>query len=255
MNKLKHILTLLALAVCSTSLAAAPQGRPESDSTATRFSLMGYGLYDLHLATGSIGGGALTLSYRPSDAYHLDFGVEAVSSQRYALNLAGSARLWSGDRSSLSLQNRYLYRQYAQLNLQEFTGALQLEWSAPHCILSLGLCNRYQAELVQRNNGGQGTIFEPMNVMFAAEGWLRPLAAQNATWNVGFRWSNHNDFVIERVANWMYSLKGYYLLPKHTYFIAEVGIHPVGSLNLTSSYDGWYLHLGAQRNLGERSKK
>jgi hypothetical protein len=28
-----------------------------------------------------------------------------------------------------------------------------------------------------------------------------------------------------------------------------VGIHPVGSLNLTASYDGWFCHLGLATNL------
>lgn len=220
-----------------------------------RFGLRGYGLYDIHPAIGSVGGGAMILSYSPNSQYRLDFGLEGASSQRYALNLMGSARLWGNSRHSLNLENRYLYRRFTQLNLQEFTGALQLSWYAPHVRLSLGLCNRYHAELIQRSNGGQGTIFEPMNVMFAAEGWLRPTTSDTTTWNIGLRWSNHNDFVIERVANWTYSIKGAYLLPHHTFLIAEVGIHPVGSLNLTSSYDGWFLHIGAQRSLGERSSK
>lgn len=243
MKHLKSILILLALA--SMPLL----GHAQSDTA--RFALRGYGLYDLHPAVGSVGGGALILSYIPNSAYSLDLGFEGVSSQRYALRLSGSARLWG----RFNLENRYLYRQYAQLNLQEFTSALLLNWAAPHCRLSLGLCNRYHAELIQRNNGGQGTIFEPMNVMFEAEGWLRPITADAADWNVGLRWSNYNDFVIERVANWTYSLKGSFLLPHHTSLIAEVGIHPVGSLNLTSSYDGWFLHIGAQRNLGERRNK
>ena len=58
-----------------------------------------------------------------------------------------------------------------------------------------------------------------------------------------------HDFIIERVANWFFSTKALYRLPDGTRLYAEVGIHPVGSLNLTASYDGWYLHLGAIKTL------
>lgn len=112
----------------------------------------------------------------------------------------------------------------------------------------MGLCNRYTAELVQRSNGGMGTVFEPLNVLFAAEGWWNN-RLDTHPWNVGVRWSNYNDFIIERVANWFFSVKGYYLLHDGTALIAEAGVHPVGSLNLTASYDGFYFHIGAKRTL------
>lgn len=249
MNKLLKNSKMIALLV-GLAMASFAYGQEQSP----RFTLEGYGLYDLHLATGSVGGGALALTYHVNPHYDLAVGAEGVSSERYALNLAGSATLWNASKGSLVLENRYLYRQFATLNVQEFTGALQLKWKADHVKLALGLCNRYQAELVQRNNGGEATILEPMNVMFAVEGWLSP-NCNGREWNVGARWSNYNDYVIERVANWRYSLKGYVELKDNTFFTAEVGIHPVGSLNLTSSYDGWFMHLGARRDLAGRRQK
>ena len=88
-----------------------------------------------------------------------------------------------------------------------------------------------------------------MNVAFAAEGWWQDEACEVAVplYNIGLRWSNYNDFIIERVANWFFSLKGYYTMQDGTMLVAEAGLHPVGSLNLTASYDGWWMHLGAVR--------
>ena len=168
---------------------------------------------------------------------------------RISANLQGEAVLVGSPKGKcLALRNRYLWRHYPSLDLQEFTGALELVGHLRHCDLNLGLCNRYMAALVQRTDGGRGTVLEPMNVMFALEGWWKDRTAAPA-WNVGLRWSSYNDFVIERVANWFFSLKGFYTLSDRVWLTGEVGIHPVGSLNLTASYDGWFCHLGLATKL------
>lgn len=218
--------------------------------TLPHYTLEGYGLYDFHYATGSVGGGALTFGWRVSEGFGLKVGLEYVSSNRISGKLEGQARLWNTKKGyRLCLENSYLWRHYPSLEMQEFTGALQLGWYARHVTLHLGLCNRYTANLVQRSNDAEEMLFEPMNVMFAVEGWwnnnLYSMWTQG--WNVGLRWSNYNDFIIERVANWFFSVKGCYRLDPATFLEAEVGVHPVGSLNLTASYDGWFMHLGAVR--------
>ena len=239
-----HLLPLLLL------LIAIPAANGQEQPAESRpLTLTGYGFYDTHYATGSLGGGALMLDWQVAPAFTLGIGAEYASSNRISARLTGQATLLTTARQQrLTLENSYLWRHFPALNLQEFTGALQVGWHARHIILRLGLCNRYIAELVQRSNGGQGTIFEPMNVLFAAEGWWHNRLLPNQ-WNIGLRWSNYNDFVIERVANWFFSAKALYRLPHNTDLYAEVGIHPVGSLNLTASYDGWFLHLGAVKTL------
>ena len=211
--------------------------------------VVGYGLYDYHYATDGVGGGALLLDWRVAPVFTLGVGAEYVSSNRISARLSGEAALLTTQkRQRLTLENSYLWRHYPSIDRQEFTSALQLGWRARHADLHLGLCNRYSAALIQRADGGAGTVFEPMNVMFAIEGWWNNQTLPQQ-WNVGLRWSNYNDFVIERVANWFFSAKGFYTLKDGTALTAEVGVHPVGSLNLTASYDGWFMHLGAMRRL------
>ncbi len=236
---------LIPLLLLFLSVPAANSQEPISKSHP--LTLTGYGFYDFHYATGDNGGGVLVLDWQASPSFKLGIGAEYASSNRIAARLTGQATLLTtpiGQR--LTLENSYLWRHFPSLNLQEFTGALQVGWHARHLNLHLGLCNRYIAELIQRSNGGQGTVFEPMNVMFAIEGWWYNQLVPRQ-WNIGLRWSNYNDFVIERVANWFFSAKALYQLPEYTHLYAEIGIHPVGSLNLTASYDGWFLHLGAIR--------
>ena len=243
--KTKFFIVILAFTMLGLSSVMAQ----ETDARRAPLTLTGYGFYDMHYATGSIGGGALLLDWDVASVFRLGIGAEYASSNRIAAKLSGEATLYTTAKGQrLSLENSYLWRHYPSLNLQEFTGALQARWHARHVDLALGLCNRYIAELVQRNNGGMGTVFEPMNVLFAIEGWWGNRLDQRR-WDVGLRWSNYNDFIIERVANWFYSVKGYYTLKDKTMLMAEVGIHPVGSLNLTSSRDGFFFHLGANRNL------
>ena len=155
----------------------------EPDSVSHPFTLTGYGLYDFHYATDGIGGGALMLDWQVAPAFKLGIGAEYVSSNRIAAKLGGVATLLTTNNRCLTLENSYLWRHYPSLKMQEFTGALQVGWYARHVNLHLGLCNRYHAELVQRNNGGMGTVLEPMNVMFAAEGWWHNQLAPHQ-WNV-----------------------------------------------------------------------
>lgn len=215
-----------------------------------------YGSYDYHIATGSRGAFAASGDYAFGGNYSLQLGLNLATGSRTALNLQGEAVLGQWERGKLVLQHRYLYRVFPQWNVQEFTGALNLGWRGGHWDLMLGLANRYTAEQVQRTRGGESTVLEPMNVMFAAEYSLWPEVECDVVereWNVSLRWSSYNDFEIERVAMWFYSVKGYYLLNGNTRLIGEAGIHPVGSLNLTSSYNGWWINLGAMFNIVSKS--
>lgn len=239
MNKIRIKLLLLAVL-----MGTAVQAQEGNDST--RLTLSGYGFYDFHYATGAMGGAAAMVDWQVSPAFALVFGMEYSSMDRISANLQGEAVLAGkpyGKR--LALRNRYLWRHYPSLDLQEFTGALELAGYLRHMNLSMGLCNRYTARLIQRHEGGRATVLEPMNVMFALEGWWNDQTS-TPSWNVGVRWSNYNDFVIERVANWFFSVKGFYGLNDHLRLTGEVGIHPVGSLNLTASYDGWFCHVGGE---------
>ena len=247
---MKHRNTPLVLALILTMALTVPAANGQEQTPAhSPLTLTGYGFFDTHYATGSLGGGALMLDWQVAPAFQLGGGIEYASSNRISAKLNGEATLFTtAKKQRLTLENNYLWRHFPSLNLQEFTGALQLGWHARHADLHMGLCNRYTAELVQRSNGGMGTVFEPLNVLFAAEGWWNN-RLDTHPWNVGARWSNYNDFIIERVANWFFSVKGYYLLHDGTALIAEAGVHPVGSLNLTASYDGFYFHIGAKRTL------
>lgn len=250
MNKLKLHLSISALIVALLGCATAWGQNPETGRRSLPLTLKGYGFYDCHLATGGFGGGALLLDWQVAPAFTLGGGIEYASLNRVSARLSGEATLLTTRKGCrLTIENSYLWRQYPDWDRQEFTSALQLGWNAHHAVLHLGLCNRYTADLIQRTDGGAATICEPMNVMFAVEGWWMDEANEvvSPMFNIGLRWSNYNDFVIERVANWFFSLKGYYTLPDGTSLTAEVGTHPVGSLNLTASYDGWFCHLGAMR--------
>lgn len=214
-----------------------------------QLELRGYGLYDCHVATGGVAGAAAAVDWHVNSTYQLTVGAEYVSSNRIAAKLEGSAVLvGDGNGRNVKLVNSYLWRQYPRLDVQEFTGALQVAAELRHCKMAVGLCNRYNAPLIQRSQGGNATVVEPMNVLFALEGWWNDVSRQAAyrehAWNIGLRWSSYNDFVIERVANWFFSLKGYYALSPNCRLTAEVGTHPVGSLNLTCSYNGWFCHVG-----------
>lgn len=139
------------------------------------------------------------------------------------------------------IENRYLYRRFTSYGLQEFNGMLTLGYRNLHWNFQLGLCNRYIAEVPLRKNGGEGVIFEPMNVVFNIEG---NLFDQDHPWNIGGGISNYREFIIERVTLFYYTLHGYYDINDQWRLLGEAGLHPSGVLNLSAQYNGFFFNLG-----------
>ena len=139
------------------------------------------------------------------------------------------------------IENRYLYRYFKAYGLQEFNAMLSLGYRNAHWNFKLGLCNRYIAEVPLRLDGGMGTIFEPMNVVFDVQ---YHLFDEYHRWNVGAGISNQREFIIERVTLFYYTLNGYYNINDKWRVLAETGLHPAGVLNLSSQYNGYFINLG-----------
>ena len=139
------------------------------------------------------------------------------------------------------IENRYLYRRFTSYGLQEFNAVLTLGYRNIHWNFQLGLCNRYIAEVPLRKNGGEGVIFEPMNVVFNIEG---NLFDQNHPWNIGGGISNYREFIIERVTLFYYTIHGYYDITDQWRLTSEAGLHPAGVLNLSAQYNGFFFNIG-----------
>lgn len=157
----------------------------------------------------------------------------------------------------LYIENRYLYRRFKAFGIQEFTGMFCLGYRNIHWNFKLGLCNRYMAAIPLRHDGGMGTIFEPMNVVFDLEYYLFPNApVKNPTsrfdemhsWNIGCGISNCREFIVERVTLFYYTLNGYYDINDKWRVLGEAGLHPAGVLNLSSQYNGFFFNVGFTYN-------
>ena len=183
----------------------------------------------------------LANSCRNNDGHSIDFGLKIASSRMF-FNFGYQIALHEDYQNRLFyLENRYLYRWFTKYKLQEVNGMLSLGWRTSHWDLKLGLCNRYVAEIPLRLDGGEGTVFEPMNVVFDVEYNLFP---ENHPWNIGAGISNQREFIIERVTLFYYTMHGYYNLDKHWRITGEAGIHPCGVLNLSAQYNGYFVNVG-----------
>ena len=204
-------------------------------------NIRAYAEYDYNRTEHSRGNFVVASDFQLANNFHLDLGLQAGTQNRYALNVAYQIDLTKGKKGTLFLENRYLYRLFPSYKLQEFNALLDLGYCSKHWILKLGLCNRYIAEIPLRKDGGQGTIFEPMNVMFDIE---YNLFGQDHPWNIGCGLSNQREFIIERVTLFYYTLHGYYDINSQWRINAETGLHPAGVLNLSSQYNGFFFNLG-----------
>lgn len=184
---------------------------------------------------------ALMGDYQCSDRFKMGIGLNCALGYPLAFNLYWQADLLKAKCGTLYLENRYLYRLFPNYKLQEFNGLLDLGWKNRHFNFQLGLCNRFIAEIPLRKDGGMGTIFEPMNVVFSVEG---NVFDQSHPWNIGGRISNFDDFLIERVSIFIYCIKGYYELDDGLRLTGEVCIHPCSSLNLSAQPNGVAARVG-----------
>ena len=185
---------------------------------------------------------AISYDFRNDRGHSFSFGVR-YASQRTAMNIGYQIALLDGwsDNSLFYLENRYLYRRFKAYGLQEFNAMLSFGYRNIHWDFKLGLCNRYIAEVPLRKNGGEGVIFEPMNVAFSIE---YNLFAQDHPWNIGCGISNYREFIIERVTLFYYTLHSYYDIDEHWRLLGEAGLHPSGVLNLSAQYNGFFVNLG-----------
>lgn len=200
-----------------------------------------YAEYDYTRTEQSSGNFVIASGFQLNPSVHLDLGFQASTRNRYALNIAYQIDLLNAKSGTLYLENRYLYRIFPSFNLQEFNAMLDFGWKNTHWNFQLGLCNRYIAEIPLRLNGGEGVIFEPMNVVFNIEG---NLFTQDHPWNIGGGISNYREFIIERVTLFYYTIHGYYDLNDQWRLTGEAGLHPAGVLNLSSQYNGYFINLG-----------
>lgn len=204
-----------------------------------------YAEYDYNRTEQSRGNFVIASNFLLADNFHLDLGFQVGTQNRYALNLAYQIDLLDADNGTLYLENRYLYRIFPNYHLQEFNALLDLGWRNTHWNFQFGLCNRYIADIPLRKNGGEGTIFEPMNVTFNIEG---NLFADDHPWNIGVGISNYREFIIERVTLFYYTIHGYYDLNDDWRLISEAGMHPAGVLNLSSQRNGFFVNFGCIYN-------
>lgn len=210
-------------------------------SARAQWVLEAYTEYDYTRALGSSASIALSGNYQLANNFNIGLGFQATTLSRYALNLQYQVNLLKTKRSTLYLENRYLYRLFPNYNLQEFSAMLDLGWRNRHFNFQLGLTNRYIAPIPLRKNGGMETIFEPLNVTFCVEG---NVFDQEHPWNIGVRISNYRDFIIERFTLFFYSINGYYDFGNGLRLTSEVGLHPCSVLNLSSQYNGWFGNVG-----------
>ena len=197
--------------------------------------------YDYDRANGPRGNFVVASDFQMADNLHLNLGFQAGTQNRYAMNVAYQLDLKKFKNSTLFLENRYLYRLFPSYKLQEFNAMLNLGYRNIHWVFKFGLCNRYIAEIPLRKDGGQGTVFDPMNVSFDIE---YNLFDQDHPWNVGCGISNYREFIIERFTLFYYTLHGYYDLNDQWRLTAETGLHPAGVLNLSSQYNGFFFNIG-----------
>ena len=181
----------------------------------------------------------LALDARMPNEHGLTLGYNIKGFINFAYQIA-LVKDWN-DKGLFYLENRYLYRRFKAYGIQEFNGMLSLGYRNIHWDFKLGLCNRYMAAIPLRLDGGMGTVFEPMNVVFDIQ---YHLFGEEHPWNIGAGISNQREFIIERVTLFYYTLNGYYDIDKHWRMLGEAGLHPAGVLNLSSQYNGFFVNVG-----------
>lgn len=183
----------------------------------------------------------IIVDYQLHEVFNIEMGLQYYSIGRYSTEIQFSTELFDLNYGRLYLENRYLYRLFPRYNKQEFTAVLNLAYLSNHFNIHLGLFNRYFGAIPLRENGGQSTIFEPMNLYISIEAILFKPSHQ---WNISAKVSNYRDFVIEHFTLLFYSINTYLDVKENMRFTAEIGLHPTGTFSLSSQQNGFFLNAG-----------
>ena len=214
---------------------------------ATCFSLMAqgnlkaYAEYDYYRTNKKGFAMSVVSDYQLADNFNIGLGFQASATNRYAIDLRGQVNFLKVEKGRLYVENRYLYRIFPSYGIQEFNALLDIGWQCQHFNVQLGLCNRYTADIPLRNEGGMGTIFEPMNVMFNVQ---YHVFRDDHRWNIGLGISNQHDFMIERFTLFFYTIDGYFNINDNWQLLGDFTLHPCGVLNLSAQFDGFRVKFG-----------
>ena len=118
-----------------------------------QWTLRSYVDYEYTRTEGSGGALAVFGDYQLNEYFTAGLGLKGKIGYPLAINLYWQADLLHAKSGTLYLENRYLYRLFPNLNLQEFNGLLDFGWENRHFNFQLGLCNRYIAEIPLRKDG------------------------------------------------------------------------------------------------------
>lgn len=232
---MKHISFLKAAVVALLLLGTVPQAHaqasPEQPLHSTWLKVgLGYG-YNF---TWQHHGWIDLAAYVPiNQHFELEAMAQADLANVYsvALNLRPKFPLRHGE---LFLETRLLYKAIARNQIHDFVGGISLGYRMDYFQIQIGGAGRMMATMHQDWHSNHQLDFEPV-MQYALEVFVRP---QKSPWNLSFRFTNFDDWQVERFFQPLFMLNSYVTLAPNWRLLMRVECKPTGMFHLNASFYG-----------------
>lgn len=200
--------------------------------------------YEHTLVHGSTGAAGLLVGYSPAGWTDLSGGVSVSSANLYRVAVRGDFKWNFHTHHYFGISNRYLYSVYAGDNLQNFNAALALFYNQDYFHFAIGGCLQLFAGITSGNSSAGGYLCEP-GIVYDIE--ARIFRSEHI-WNIGLQITNMRRFLIERMYNPNFVLKGNYRFggygSDNLNLIVEAGFQPAGIMHIAANYYSFFFNVG-----------
>lgn len=200
--------------------------------------------YEHSIINGSNATTEMMIDYTPSRRVSVRGGFHISTHNLYQLSAKGNFKLLTNNLHSLILRNQYVYSMYASDNIQNMNMSLAMAYDYEYCYIAVGGYAQFHTGITNKKGIKRNYIWEP-GIVYDIE--ARVFKKQHV-WNIGIQITNMREFLIEKLYNPNFLLKGNYRFggegSNHLNLMLKAGFQPGGMLHMTTNYYSFYFNIG-----------
>lgn len=200
--------------------------------------------YEHTMTHGSNIGTEIQIDYTPAWWLSVRGGFHVSTRNLYQLAAKGNFKVLTDGNHSLVLRNQYTYSAYADDNMQNFNMLLAAAYDQEYFYIAIGGYAQFFTGISKQAEINRSYIWEP-GLVYDIEARI---FKKRHVWNLGLQITNMREFLIERVYNPNFIMKGNYRFggdgSENLNLTVKAGLQPSGIMHMTANYYSFYLNVG-----------
>ena len=227
--------------ICVFLVASLVVRAQETDTDARRsIELRAFGAYGYNYTWSHYGNLDLWTRVGLNKHFELDGAVQLSTANVYTLSL-DARPLFPLPVGEMYLDTRLLYKAVVRSRTHEMSAALGLGYRMDYVDVQLGVYSRFLMDFDYRWHSEDEIVAEPFGFLYSIEVFVRP---QSSNWNLSFRFSDTDDYQIERLWQPLFMIGGRYSPTDRLSVLLQAQCKPTGMFHLNASFYGAVVRAG-----------